>query len=406
MAKLDQLLDRWAGVEWLSAGFLHLDRPEAERADVERGLEDLLLCVAGARRPVHRACTARSRTIAGCSRRSSSRQPGSADLMLGQPFNDGWSTRRRLNPFERLGAGTAGLKEVTLPHDAMLDRGRDPGGDPGTAFFRPGSLLLRAPVDRPHVVGGPPRRRPVRGDQPRRRGDPQRRRGGRSSVRLQRGRGPARRPADPREENVLRAECRTAKDDSRWYSGAGLYREVSSSSRTRARRARRAGDHHPGGRRRSSADRRRSHRGERHRQANPGARDSRLPTPPGRSAPETISPSPSTGPALLCCDRTCSWRTLVDGGRTTRTLYTCRVQIFDGAEPPRRGPRALRHPHRHRRRRARASHQRRDRQVCAAPASTTTTVCSEQRPSGVRKSGRSSCSRHRASTPFGALTSR
>jgi hypothetical protein len=38
VAKLDQLLDRWAGVEWLSAGFLHLDRPEAERADVERGL--------------------------------------------------------------------------------------------------------------------------------------------------------------------------------------------------------------------------------------------------------------------------------------------------------------------------------------------------------------------------------
>jgi hypothetical protein len=38
VAKLDQLLDRWAAVEWLSPGFLHLDRPEAERADVERGL--------------------------------------------------------------------------------------------------------------------------------------------------------------------------------------------------------------------------------------------------------------------------------------------------------------------------------------------------------------------------------
>jgi hypothetical protein len=37
-AKLDQLLDRWAGHEWLSAGFHHLDRPAAERADVERGL--------------------------------------------------------------------------------------------------------------------------------------------------------------------------------------------------------------------------------------------------------------------------------------------------------------------------------------------------------------------------------
>lgn len=37
-AKLDQLLQRWAGVEWLAEGFRHLDRPAAERADVERGL--------------------------------------------------------------------------------------------------------------------------------------------------------------------------------------------------------------------------------------------------------------------------------------------------------------------------------------------------------------------------------
>ena len=37
-AKLAQLLDRWAGIEWLCPGFPHLDRPEAERADVESGL--------------------------------------------------------------------------------------------------------------------------------------------------------------------------------------------------------------------------------------------------------------------------------------------------------------------------------------------------------------------------------
>ena len=36
--KLDQLLDRYAGVEWLADGFVHLDEPEAERADVLRGL--------------------------------------------------------------------------------------------------------------------------------------------------------------------------------------------------------------------------------------------------------------------------------------------------------------------------------------------------------------------------------
>ena len=37
-AKLDQLLDRYSGVEWFSPAFGYLDRPEAERADVERGL--------------------------------------------------------------------------------------------------------------------------------------------------------------------------------------------------------------------------------------------------------------------------------------------------------------------------------------------------------------------------------
>ncbi|MER7540404.1 hypothetical protein ABTX77_37360 [Streptomyces sp. NPDC097704] len=37
-AKLDQLLDRHQGIEWLAPGFHRLDRPEAERRDVEHGL--------------------------------------------------------------------------------------------------------------------------------------------------------------------------------------------------------------------------------------------------------------------------------------------------------------------------------------------------------------------------------
>ena len=37
-AKLAQLLDRYSGTEWLAPGFRSLDRPEAEQADVERGL--------------------------------------------------------------------------------------------------------------------------------------------------------------------------------------------------------------------------------------------------------------------------------------------------------------------------------------------------------------------------------
>jgi hypothetical protein len=36
--KLDQLIDRFTGQEWMAQGFCHLDEPEAERADVVRGL--------------------------------------------------------------------------------------------------------------------------------------------------------------------------------------------------------------------------------------------------------------------------------------------------------------------------------------------------------------------------------
>jgi hypothetical protein len=37
-AKLDQLIDRYLGVEWLAPDYHHLDEPAAERADVVRGL--------------------------------------------------------------------------------------------------------------------------------------------------------------------------------------------------------------------------------------------------------------------------------------------------------------------------------------------------------------------------------
>ena len=37
-AKLDQLIDRYTGVEWLAEGYVHLDEPAAEQADVLRGL--------------------------------------------------------------------------------------------------------------------------------------------------------------------------------------------------------------------------------------------------------------------------------------------------------------------------------------------------------------------------------
>lgn len=78
-AKLDQLLDRHRGVEWMAPGFVHLDQPAAERADVERSLQVYLSCgqdharrfvelydaVAPERRTLPDPLVAEARTLAG-----------------------------------------------------------------------------------------------------------------------------------------------------------------------------------------------------------------------------------------------------------------------------------------------------------------------------------------------------
>jgi hypothetical protein len=50
LAKLEVLMSRCAGVEWLAPGWRHLDHPEAERADVVRGLSTYAAQPGGAER--------------------------------------------------------------------------------------------------------------------------------------------------------------------------------------------------------------------------------------------------------------------------------------------------------------------------------------------------------------------
>ncbi len=145
--------------------------------------------------------------------------------MIGESFNRGWAFRRRLGPFEELQGEVPAFEPVTLPHDAMLSSGRDPGGDPAVAYYRGGafeyekrfvapdewrekSILLRFEgVYRDAVVfvnGGFVTHRPYGYSE--------------FAVRLD----------DVLElgaENVVAVECRTGSD-SRWYSGAGIYRDV------------------------------------------------------------------------------------------------------------------------------------------------------------------------------------
>ena len=144
------------------------------------------------------------------------------------PLNKGWRVRPRTGgPFQQLQAGEQGWEEVTLPHDAMLGRGRDPEGEPTLAFFRPGEIEYERRLDVPLDWEG--QRVLVRFDGVYR-----------DAVVLLNGETIASRPygytdfvvrLDDRlrfdAQNVLRVECRTTRFDNRWYTGAGIHREVS-----------------------------------------------------------------------------------------------------------------------------------------------------------------------------------
>jgi beta-galactosidase len=63
-------------------------------------------------------------------------------------LNDGWTVRPKSNRFEeRLGAGAPGTP-VTLPHDALLESPRIPDGNPATAFYTGGEWEYTRDIDR------------------------------------------------------------------------------------------------------------------------------------------------------------------------------------------------------------------------------------------------------------------
>ncbi len=147
--------------------------------------------------------------------------------MQRESFNDGWRVRPRVNPFaEMFSPGTgADWADVTLPHDAMLTAGRDPGNEHALGYFAGGEwqyekrftppegwrgkrvLLEFEAVYRSAVVwvnGTQAGHRPY----------------GYSQFTVDLG-------AHLRygDGNVVHVDC-TAREDSRWYSGAGIHRPV------------------------------------------------------------------------------------------------------------------------------------------------------------------------------------
>ncbi|GAA3384042.1 glycoside hydrolase family 2 TIM barrel-domain containing protein [Cryptosporangium minutisporangium] len=147
--------------------------------------------------------------------------------MIRTSFNSGWETRPKSNPFAELGGRTAAWRPVTLPHDAMLEQDRD-GSDPergATAYFPGGVFEYRKTFSVPEADRGKRVLVEFEGVY-------------RSAMVYVNGAYAGQRPYGYSQfvldvgqflrygqENEIRVEAR-AGQDSRWYSGIGIYRDA------------------------------------------------------------------------------------------------------------------------------------------------------------------------------------
>ncbi|MFC4504016.1 MULTISPECIES: glycoside hydrolase family 2 TIM barrel-domain containing protein [Streptomyces] len=151
--------------------------------------------------------------------------------MMRTSFNDGWQTRPKVNPFAELSGSTVPFRPVTLPHDAMIERERAaPGGEVtmeggAGAYFPGGTYEYRKTFSVPEEHRGKRILFEFEGVY-------------RDAVVFINGDYAGQRPfgyahfhidADRflrfGEDNEIRVEARTHRD-SRWYTGAGIYRDT------------------------------------------------------------------------------------------------------------------------------------------------------------------------------------
>lgn len=148
--------------------------------------------------------------------------------MARREFNCGWAFRRKVSAFQELG-GSAGAEwqDVTLPHDAVIGLERDPGTPRGetTGWFPGGAFEYRTSLQIDDADRGKPQFLEFGGVY-------------RDAMVFVNGALAGQHPygysrfvvrIDPYltagAENQVRVECR-AHLDSRWYSGAGIHRDV------------------------------------------------------------------------------------------------------------------------------------------------------------------------------------
>ncbi|MET7334704.1 glycoside hydrolase family 2 TIM barrel-domain containing protein [Nonomuraea sp. NPDC005650] len=145
--------------------------------------------------------------------------------MIRTSFNDNWQVRPKVNPFAELAGQTVPYEEVTLPHDAMIGQERTAAGEGAGAYFPGGVYEYRKTFFVPEEHRG--RRIVVEFEGVYRdasvfvNGDYAGRRPyGYSLFRVD-----ADRFLRFGQDNEIRVEAR-AHQDSRWYSGAGIYRDT------------------------------------------------------------------------------------------------------------------------------------------------------------------------------------
>jgi len=141
-----------------------------------------------------------------------------------QLFNIGWSVRRKVSGFVDL-LGGAESRAVTLPHDAMLDLPRSAGGAPSSAFFPGGEVEYSKSFEVPDEWRA--RRVSLEFEGVYR--DAMVYVNDEFAGQWRYGYSVFRIGLDPHlrygQLNTVRVEAR-AHQDSRWYSGLGIYRDV------------------------------------------------------------------------------------------------------------------------------------------------------------------------------------
>ncbi|WP_223690695.1 glycoside hydrolase family 2 TIM barrel-domain containing protein [Leifsonia poae] len=140
-------------------------------------------------------------------------------------FNAGWSVRPRVSAFSELGGASAPSEQVTLPHDALLSLGRTPDSGSPSGYFPSGEFEYSTSFDVPDEYRD--KRVSLRFEA-----------AYRDAMVYVNGSFAAQRPSGYAtfdvplddyvrygETNTIRVETR-AHQDSRWYTGAGIYRDV------------------------------------------------------------------------------------------------------------------------------------------------------------------------------------